>query len=495
MSATTSGEFILNDETTKRITSLVPADASLWLEPRDILVQRANTIEYVGVAAVFDGPRKTYIYPDLMMRIRPREHLADAAYLWRFINSHEAKTYLRDRATGTAGNMPKISGTTLRELPVLLPPYAEQLRIIAKLDTLTAKSRRAKEALDAIPALLERFRQSVLAAAFRGDLTADWREKNPDVEPAEELLKRIRAERRQRWEEAELAKMRAKGKVVGDDRWKERYEEPPPVDASELPELPDGWCWASVDCVCTHIVDCLHRTPVYVEAGYPAIRTADVVRGRLLLETARRVTESTYLEQIGRLEPKPGDIVYTREGERFGLAALVPEGAKLCLSQRMMQFRVVTHVDPSFFMWALNSPHVYGQAVDDVGGSTSPHVNISAIRRFTIPLASLAEQMEIAHRIETSWAASDAIEQASKDTAEHVSALDRAILAKAFRGELVPQDPNDEPASALLERIRAEATPNGQPTNGARRPRKPALPESSKPSTTGRGRKSATSGR
>ncbi len=113
-------------------------------------------------------------------------------------------------------------------------------------EAIRARSHRAKEALDAIPPLLEQLRRLVLAAAFRGDLTAAWREKNPDVEPAEELLKRIRAERRRRWEEAELAKMQAKGKAPGDDRWKEKYEQPEPVDPSELPDLAEGWAWTTV---------------------------------------------------------------------------------------------------------------------------------------------------------------------------------------------------------------------------------------------------------
>jgi type I restriction enzyme S subunit len=130
------------------------------------------------------------------------------------------------------------------EVPIALQ-LREQRRIVAKLDALTERSRRAKAALDAIPPLIEKFKQSVLAAAFRGDLTADWRAAHPDVEPASELFKRIRVERRRRWEEAELAKLTAKGKAPTDDRWKAKYEEPEAVDASELPELPRSWCWAS----------------------------------------------------------------------------------------------------------------------------------------------------------------------------------------------------------------------------------------------------------
>ena len=120
--------------------------------------------------------------------------------------------------------------TCQRHREVCLPGTNEQKRIVAKLDALQARSDAAKQALDAIPPLLERFRQSVLAAAFRGDLTRAWRAQDPDVEPASELLARIRVERRRRWEEANPRKT---------------YVEPEPVDVTGLPELPEGWCWST----------------------------------------------------------------------------------------------------------------------------------------------------------------------------------------------------------------------------------------------------------
>ena len=107
--------------------------------------------------------------------------------------------------------------------PVPLPPLNEQRRIVEKIEALTDRSRKARAALDQIPALLDQFRQSVLAAAFRGDLTADWRAQNPDVEPAKALLERIRVKRRKRWEESELKKIKLKGKEPKDDKWKEKY--------------------------------------------------------------------------------------------------------------------------------------------------------------------------------------------------------------------------------------------------------------------------------
>src|SRR5690606_36004057 len=123
----------------------------------------------------------------------------------------------------------------------------EQRRIVGKIEALFERSRRARQALDAIPPLIEKLRQSILAAAFRGDLTADWRAQNPDVEPASVLLERIRAERRRRWEQAYLDKLKAKGKTPKDDKWKSKYNAPAAAATAGLPSLPATWTWARVE--------------------------------------------------------------------------------------------------------------------------------------------------------------------------------------------------------------------------------------------------------
>lgn len=133
LSATTSGRF--KGEHFKFIASEVPSDSDLWLTDGDILVQRGNTIEYVGVSAVYHGAKNQFIYPDLMMKLRPSSAL-DVDYIHLAMSHKSAREYLRTRATGTSGTMPKINQTTLKSLPIPIPPHAEQLRIVAKVDEL-----------------------------------------------------------------------------------------------------------------------------------------------------------------------------------------------------------------------------------------------------------------------------------------------------------------------------------------------------------------------
>jgi type I restriction enzyme, S subunit len=157
----------------------------------------------------------------------------------------DSKDYAESLASGST--FKEISGKKTGELKIPLPPLNEQRRIVSTIEQLTDRSNKARTALADVPKLIEQFRQSVLAAAFRGDLTADWREKNPDVEPASELLERIKIDRRKRWEEAELEKMKAQGKNPKDDKWKDKYRWTEVIPEEDLPEIPSKWVWIQFD--------------------------------------------------------------------------------------------------------------------------------------------------------------------------------------------------------------------------------------------------------
>jgi type I restriction enzyme, S subunit len=186
LTATTRGYFRLDADAVKRIHEIPPANSKYWLEPGDLLIQRANSIEYVGAAAVYDGPRMTYIYPDLMMRIRINNPTL-RQFVWRFLNSKAARGYFRENATGTAGNMPKINGQIVRSLPIAVPSDEEQSEIVGCLEE--AFSWMDKIALETARAaeLLPQLHQAILTKAFRGELVPQ----DPTDEPAAALLKRI----------------------------------------------------------------------------------------------------------------------------------------------------------------------------------------------------------------------------------------------------------------------------------------------------------------
>lgn len=190
LTATTSGKLRLDEAAVKRIYEKPALDSSYWLRDGDLLIQRANSLEHVGAAAIFDGPDNTYIYPDLMMRLRFSDALL-TRIVWYQLNSPSTRQYLRDRATGTAGNMPKISGSTIRQMPIAIPPRALWAQIVKTLDAAFARAARLESEAARARELLNRLEAAILTKAFKGELVPQ----DPSDEPASVLLERIKVAR------------------------------------------------------------------------------------------------------------------------------------------------------------------------------------------------------------------------------------------------------------------------------------------------------------
>lgn len=167
LSATTDGIF--KKEYYKYIDDEIPADSYLWLEPGDILIQRSNSLEKVGISAIYTGGTHEYIYPDLMMKLQVNNQ-NDPAYINYFLQRAETRAYFLSNATGIAGNMPKINQKTVSNTPVNYPSLTEQQEIVRILDRLLAREQRARQAAEETLTAIDRMKQAILARAFRGEL-------------------------------------------------------------------------------------------------------------------------------------------------------------------------------------------------------------------------------------------------------------------------------------------------------------------------------------
>ncbi len=167
-------------------------------------------------------------------------------------------------------------------------------------------------------------------------------------------------------------------------------------DVEWLGDVPDHWNVTRLKYAASLIVDCPHETPIYNADGeFMVIRTADVEEGVLDPREMYRLTEDQYLLRTRRQSLEAADIVYGREGERWGHAALVPESDRYCLGQRMMQFRAGPAFDAAFLMWQLNAESTYRQGEVDTVGATSPHVNVSTLRDYRLTRPPKSEQTVI----------------------------------------------------------------------------------------------------
>jgi type I restriction enzyme S subunit len=167
LTATTSGYF--DGRHFKYTDETFAPDSPFWLRPGDIVIQRGNTSEYVGVPALYEGGPKTYLYPDLMIRARIREDI-NPRFVWYMLLAPQARNYLRERATGSAGNMPKINQKILSELPVPVPAAETRTAIVDLLDETLNRASEAESRMKSASMAVDDTSQAILAKAFRGEL-------------------------------------------------------------------------------------------------------------------------------------------------------------------------------------------------------------------------------------------------------------------------------------------------------------------------------------
>ena len=314
-----------------------------------------------------------------------------------------------------------------------LPPLNEQRRIVAKIEELTAHSKRARAALDEVPTLIEQFKQSVLAAAFRGDLTAEWREKNPDVEPAEKLLERI-----------------------AEQNNKKIKIEHPNVELQY--EVPESWCWMKVKDIGDVSLG-RQRSPKNHTGPYmrPYVRAANITWGGWDLSDVKEMNFDERDFKVFRLHP--GDVLINEgsgSAHEVGKPAIWnDEISDCCFQNTLISVRPYAPMSNFLYYVFLNAA-LSKSFVKETRGVNIHHIGKKGLANFVIPVPPLNEQAEIVRTLDIVLERVEDMTQQQKSSQSFLSTLDQSILARAFRGELVPQDPNDEPASVLLERIRTE---------------------------------------
>jgi type I restriction enzyme S subunit len=357
------------------------------------------------------------------------------SYLFNFLRS--ARPAVLELAIGSA--QPHINKRIVDDFEVPLGPLPEQRRIMAKLEALLGKVDANQQRLAKIPVLLKRFRQSVLAAACSGRLTADWREVMPDTEPASALLERIACQSGQT-----LSK----------------------CDANELSfDIPSSWesIQASDLCRPRKIITYGVLKPVWVKDGVPTVRVQDMKQGEIVVEAVAQCCPER-AKKFLKTTLETGDLLIAKDGATLGKTAFVPpELAGGNITQHVLRFPISLLVESVFVRLIIDSRHGQEWMRIETRGAALPGVNVGDFRRMPIPLPPLAEQQEIVRRVEGLFALADQLELRLAKARGQVDKLTPSLLARAFNGQLVPQDPNDEPASVLLARIRSD-------TNGGKKP-------------------------
>ena len=393
---------------------------------------------------------------------------AEAKFLMYYALQEQFRKDARASMTGTAGQL-RVPASFLRERLVAVPPLPEQRRIIAVIESCLSRLDAAAAALERARANLKRYRASVLKAAVEGRLVPTEaelaRKEGRDFEPASVLLDRILAERRRRWEGSELARMKAAGRPPKGDRWKSNYKEPLGPATAGLPEIPEGWAYTIMPALILPFGEGMktgpfgtllqkreHRLDGVPVIGIESIKPLQFVWGSKIHVTAEKASD------LARYDLRSGDLIISRSGT-VGDVCVVPDNiGDVRFSTNVMRIRFLCGAPiPEFIAALLNgSPFVLSQISDLCRGTTRDFLNQQILSAIAFPLPPLNEQHRILQEIDKHLSVAKAIEDYLAANQIRSERLRQSILKTAFDGRLVDQNPNDEPASRLIERIRVE---------------------------------------
>ena len=358
----------------------------------------------------------------------------------------------------------ELSPKELQTFPVLIAPLPEQKRIVEKLECLLAKVDACKARLDKVPEIIKRFRQSVLADAVSGKLTEDWREKNARIDRSE-ILNQIRKERKSWWTQSKQTK----------------YSEPARLSNSQVPfQLPSSWGWMRAEEACQFITK--GTTPskdkMFSRSGdIPFVKVYNLTfTGKLDFSIEPTfISAETNIKELRRSQIFPGDVLMNIVGPPLGKISIVPEKFPIWnMNQAIAVFRPMQSLLNRYLAFYLSFTKTIEMSVrKSKATAEQSNLTLQICRDLPIPIPTFDEQIVIVSRIDALFSVADQIEERVENSIYRVKNLTSSILSKAFRGELVPQDPNDEPAELLLNRNRAERESlAATKKNGGRTPKK-----------------------
>lgn len=450
----------------KALPASLDPKPNIEIKPGDVLMTCAGPRNRCGVACYVKDVRPRLMMSGKMYRFRPDVRAVEAMYLMHFLTAHDSQVKIDRMKTGINDSGLNLTHDRFSAFPIIVPPLPEQKRIVAKIEELFTKLDKGIESLRDAQERLKLYRQSLLKHAFEGKLTADWRAANAEkLESPFQILTRLKAEREGRHRQ-QLADWKASTASVTLTGKKQRIPaKPRPLKALredlrdiELPlaELPFGWSWQRLG-FATCGVDYGTSAKSADSGATPVLRMGNLQNGEIDW-TDLVYTSDT--EEAEKYKLHDGDVLFNRTNspELVGKSALFKGTRQAIFAGYLVRVnQIESSVAGQLLVYYLNSiiAKKHGDNVKTDGVNQS-NINGNRLQEYPFPFCSQEEQAELLLELDAKVSNVFRIETEIETQLAKADALRQSILKQAFSGKLVPQDPNDEPASVLLERIRAE---------------------------------------
>jgi len=360
----------------------------------------------------------------------------DKRFLQLAINQN-LQEYIR-QAHGGAG-LAHITKGKFEASEIPKPSIDVQVKIVSEIDTQFSRLDEAVASLKRIQANLKRYKAAVLKSAVEGKLTEQWRKDHPNVEPADQLLKRILVERRAKWEAEELVKMKAKGIKPKDDSWKKKYKEPAGPNTANLSVLPEGWVWAKSDQLFSFVTSGSRGwASYYSETGSIFLRMGNLDHDTIQLDLTdiQRVQPPDGAEGL-RTRVAAGDILISITAD-VGMVGMVPdEFEEAFINQHVSLARPLTAANSTFLAWFLACKTGQDQFKELQRGATKVGLGLDDIKSVNVPLPPIEEQKVILSEIDCRLSVTKELETTVETNLKRAERLRQTILQRAFSGGLV----------------------------------------------------------
>jgi type I restriction enzyme, S subunit len=349
------------------------------------------------------------------------------------------------------GAQPNLSQGYIKSIDIPFSPLNEQKRIVAKIEKLFSNLDNSDKYLIHLEKQLKRYRQSVLKSAFEGKLTKEWREKQTNLETADELLEKIKIERTLYIENEIRGKFKDKTEKWIKDKVKIEVDKFDHVTKKVSMLNNNLWINIPLEVITTLLGDGLHGTPKYVEnSEYYFINGNNLQHGKIVIKSdTKSVSQEEYLKYKKNMN---NNTILVSINGTLGNVAFY-DNEQVMLGKSACYFNLINSINKYYVFWKINSQDFREYADKSATGSTIKNLPLSAMRNYKLPICSILEQKEIVNQIEKHFSIIDKLETVVQQSIKESKRLRQSILKQAFEGKLVEQDQNDESASILLEKI------------------------------------------